>query len=135
MNTVRYFIRDLGYSGLFSLEFIRDKSGKDYFMELNMRNDGNAYAVTGAGVNLPYLWYLYHTNRELFKIENKIVKKSVTAMPELSDFKFVLKRKVSLFSWIKDYNGAKVLLLYNTNDKTPFYYYFIYRFISLLRRK
>lgn len=44
MNTVRYFIRDLGYSGLFSLEFIRDKSGKDYFMELNMRNDGNAYA-------------------------------------------------------------------------------------------
>ena len=75
------------------------------------------------------------TNRELFKIENKIVKKSVTAMPELSDFKFVLKRKVSLFSWIKDYNGAKVLLLYNTNDKTPFYYYFIYRFISLLRRK
>ena len=25
-------------------------------MEINFRNDGNAYALTGAGYNLPYIW-------------------------------------------------------------------------------
>jgi len=50
------FIKEIGYQGLFSMEFIRDKKGVDYFLEINMRNDGNAICVTGAGVNLPFIY-------------------------------------------------------------------------------
>ena len=51
------FLEKTAYRGLFSLEFIRDHKGNDYFMEINFRNDGNAISVTDAGVNLPYYWY------------------------------------------------------------------------------
>ena len=56
------FIREVGYTGLFSMEFLRDKYGNDYFMEINFRNDGNAISVTEAGVNLPYIWYAYNSS-------------------------------------------------------------------------
>lgn len=54
----KHFIQSTGYSGLFSLEFIRGKNGEDYFLEINFRNDGNAIAVTESGINLPYIWVL-----------------------------------------------------------------------------
>ena len=51
------YLSEIGYSGLFSMEFLRGRDGRSYFLEINMRNDGNAYCVTTYGVNLPYLWY------------------------------------------------------------------------------
>ena len=43
--------------------FVRDNEGNDYFLEINMRNDGNAYCVTSAGVNLPYIWCYYQLHK------------------------------------------------------------------------
>lgn len=57
------FIKATGYSGLFSMEFLRGVDGKNYFMEINFRNDGNAISVVDAGINLPYIWYLGCTNK------------------------------------------------------------------------
>ena len=57
-NTVersKQYIKDCSYSGLFSIEFIRSKNDEVYFLEINFRNDGNAYCVTAAGVNLPVM--------------------------------------------------------------------------------
>ena len=62
IEKVEKFIREIGYKGLFSVEFIRDAVGNDYFLEINMRNDGNAYCVQCAGVNLPNIWYKYAAN-------------------------------------------------------------------------
>ena len=56
IKDVEEFIKRTQYVGLFSVEFIKSKTGKTYFMEINFRNDGNSYAVTGAGCNLPYIW-------------------------------------------------------------------------------
>lgn len=55
LELTKKFIRKSGYSGLFSVEFLRGKDGKDYFLEMNFRNDGNAICVTDAGYNLPYI--------------------------------------------------------------------------------
>ena len=51
------FLKHVKYSGLFSMEFLRDSNGVDYYMETNFRNDGNAICVTKAGYNLPWLFY------------------------------------------------------------------------------
>ena len=115
------FIRAIGYSGLFSMEFIRDKDGKDYFMEINMRNDGNAICVTAAGINLPYIWYCFSlkSNEWIQEISNDI--RDTIVMPEFDDFINVLKRKISIFQWIKDIYKTNCFMEYDKSDTKPFY--------------
>ncbi len=115
------FLKTVGYSGLFSLEFLRGKDGKDYFMEINFRNDGNAICVTASGVNLPYIWYLYNTGLDYRKeIESSLVK-PVYVMPEFADLSLVVHRKLSLFTWLKDIRRTDRFMEYDKHDKVPFY--------------
>lgn len=113
------FIKETGYSGLFSMEFLRDSSGKDYFMEINFRNDGNAICVTAAGVNLPYIWCLYNTGCDIEQEIHDI--KPVYVMPEFDDFILVLKRRVSFWTWIKDIKRTDCFMEYDKTDKNAFY--------------
>lgn len=118
------FLDDLGYDGLFSIEFISDKSNI-YFMEINMRNDGNAYVVTKAGINLPYLWCCYCLNLDINN-EPKSFNKAIYFMPELSDVKNIGK-KVGLFKWLCQFYQAEAHAIWNLSDPSPFFYYLLYR--------
>lgn len=121
IEKVENLIRKCNYTGLFSVEFIKSVSGESYFMEINFRNDGNAYSVTAAGCNLPYIWSLGMTDHEI-PTEQISVKKTIYVIPELMDFlQSVLTHKISFFKWFKDVMGADAFLLYNANDKKPFY--------------
>ncbi len=115
------FIKSCMYSGLFSLEFLRGKDGLDYFLEINFRNDGNAYSVTGAGVNLPYLWVASCVNLNI-EDEKQIIDKGILVMPELVDIFQVIRGNISLAKWLKDVKRTNCFLLYNKFDKKPFYY-------------
>lgn len=117
---VEKFIRSIGYSGLFSVEFIRTDNGEDYFLEINMRNDGNAYCVKSAGVNLPYIWYYYESNGELPIGEPVSIDKSVMFIPDLNDFMRGIK-SVGLFGWIKQFLKSESHSVWNTQDMGPFW--------------
>jgi predicted ATP-grasp superfamily ATP-dependent carboligase len=116
----RSFLKATGYSGLFSLEFLRGKDGKDYFMEINFRNDGNAICVTASGTNLPYIWYLYHTKGDY---QHEIATSRVNpvyVMPEFEDFRFVSHFKMGLIKWLRDVHKTDRFMDYDKNDKAPF---------------
>lgn len=118
-SAVQTFIKTIGYSGLFSMEFIRGSDGNDYFLEINMRNDGNAYCVQSAGVNLPYLWCFYQFTKKL--PENCVtINKSVFFMPDFFDIKMGIK-SVGLIRWVIQFFGAKSHSLYNLKDMNPFF--------------
>lgn len=119
LEAVKRFIRNIGYSGLFSVEFLKGKDGKDYFLEINMRNDGNAICVTDAGVNLPYIWYAYNSGLD-YRSEMHKFCRSLYCMPEFDDIIFVLKGKLSLFKWIKDVRRTTSFMEYDKDDKAPF---------------
>ena len=115
------FIRSTGYSGLFSVEFIRDKTGTDYFMEINFRNDGNSICVTASGMNLPYIWYLYNCGEN---IESELCYDSmreVLVMPEFQDFKNVKHRQISLSNWLKDVKKTDRFMVFSKHDQKPFW--------------
>lgn len=133
LNSCKEFIRKIGYQGLFSMEYLRDKQGDDYFMEINMRNDGNGICVTGAGVNLPYIWYQYCAGEDYKKEWSKGVN-DIFVMPEFDDFLLVLKRKVSMNTWWKDYKRTTTFMEYSKDDPKP---YFVRRkqFIKRLLKK
>lgn len=118
----RQFVRQTTYSGLFSIEFLRDKSGNDYFMEMNFRNDGNSICVTKAGYNLPYLWYAYNSKLDYRSILDNYCFREVLVMPELDDFnRFVRTRKVGLLQWLNDVKKTDAFMEYDSKDSVPFW--------------
>lgn len=114
----KLYIRDCQYSGLFSFEIMRGTDDKIWFLEINFRNDGNAWCVTKSGINLPIIWVKacleedYHT-----EIQRP---KRILMMPEIQDFKLVLQRKVSFIQWYKDWRRTDFFMEYDKNDKKPF---------------
>ena len=117
------YIKDCGYSGLFSIEFIRGKDDQIYFLETNFRNDGNAYSVTASGVNLPVVW-VKACKHEDYRVELH-TPKSIVVMPEFQDIKLVLQRKLSFCRWLKDWRRTDAFLEYAKDDKRPFFQFII----------
>lgn len=115
------FLKATGYSGLFSLEFLRGKDGKDYFMEINFRNDGNSICVTASGMNLPYIWYLYNCDLPIDKELCYDKMKGVLVMPEFEDFHFVRTGQLGLIHWLKDVMKTDRFMDFSKTDQKPFW--------------
>lgn len=120
LEKCRDFVRRTGYHGLFSLEFLRDKNGKDYFMEINFRNDGNAICVTAAGMCLPYIWYLDCIGAD-YSDEMKNTIKPVYVMPDMAELKLLVTRQISLRGYISDFKKTDRFMEYDRNDTRPFW--------------
>ena len=101
---------------------MRGKDGIDYFLEINLRNDGNAYCVNSAGVNLPYIWSYYQVFRELPKKPTSI-SKAVYFIPDFNDLKIAI-HEIGLFKWIKQFREAQSHSIYNKKDMGPFWFEF-----------
>lgn len=121
------FVRKTGYHGLFSLEFLRDKNGKDYFMEINFRNDGNAICVTAAGMSLPYIWYMDCLGADYSQEKNKRIE-SVYVMPDMAELKLLVTRQISLKEYISDFKKTGRFMEYDKKDKRPFWKLVKYHF-------
>lgn len=83
-----------------------------------MRNDGNAYCVKNAGVNLPYIWCYYQSNSILPEACTSFTKQ-VYFMPEFNDIKRGIKA-VGIIRWVAQFFKAKSHAIYNTRDIKPF---------------
>jgi predicted ATP-grasp superfamily ATP-dependent carboligase len=114
------FVRRTGYHGLFSLEFLRDKNGQDYFMEINFRNDGNAICVTAAGMSLPYIWYLDCVGMDYTEEANKDIT-PVYVMPDMAELKLLVTHQISLREFISDFKKTNRFMEYDKRDPKPFW--------------
>ena len=118
---VRDFVRKTGYHGLFSVEFVRDANGKDYFLEINFRNDGNAICVTRAGVNLPLIWILGSTGRDYSEEAAKCVK-TVFIMPEFDELSLLTSHVISFRNYLADLFKTNGGMEFDFRDQRPFWY-------------
>lgn len=121
LQSCEKFIRKTGYLGLFSMEFLRDKQGKDYFMEINFRNDGNAICVLEAGINLPYIWYLHKSGQDYYSEKNKRVK-TVYVTPELSETKLLFAHQISIKDYLTDIFRTNRFMEFDKRDPLPFFF-------------
>ena len=121
VENVKAYIKDCHYSGLFSVEFIRDNQDKIWFLETNFRNDGNAFCVTEAGINLPVIWVKANRGEE-YHSEIRSVRK-IRMMPEFQDLKLVMQGAVSPLQWIKEWKSTDSFMEYAPDDKRPFFQY------------
>lgn len=118
MKLVSMF-KEIGFEGIFEVEFLIDKDGTFYFMETNFR--ASAWNPTGmhAGMPLAYLWVKGMENGYIDPTDYKEFE-SFTSMSEVIDFgQRVDGCKISLFEWLKDFKEAKCTYIYNKEDIAP----------------
>lgn len=125
IDLIKEFVKMIGFEGLLSVEFVV-KGQTGYFLEINMRNDGNGYAPTCAGINLPYLWYQYACNKKI-DVNQKSSCLPLYIMCEYVDFWYFVKKYISFKSWLHDVKMTKCFLLYNSKDLKPFFNFTIRR--------
>ena len=122
LEQTKAFIRQTHYSGLFSVEFLRDKNGTDYFLEMNFRNDGGAICVTASGTNLPYLWYLSQTDYNAF--QSQLEASTFTPViytPIFHYFYCMTSGEVSFKEWLRNNRRSNQFSTYFSNDTAPFW--------------
>ncbi|MBR5904986.1 MAG: hypothetical protein IKZ51_00840 [Bacteroidales bacterium] len=114
------FVHRTGYVGLFSVEFVRDKGGRDYFLEMNFRNDGNAICVTKAGVNLPLIWYLGVTGQDYSK-ELNMPLKPIYVVPEFEELSLLTSNVISFRQFLSDISKSRAGMEFSFKDQRPFW--------------
>ena len=122
MSWVKGILRKVGFTGIFSVEFLIDKDDNLYFLEVNFRNSTWSYAYTYGGYNMPVLWAKATLEGKLDLSERKL-KQEFTAMVEPDDLlkNALHDHKVSIRQWIRDVRSTDCFYYYNKKDKKPFF--------------
>lgn len=110
---------EIGYNGVFEVEFLIDKDGTCYFMETNFRASAWNPTCKFAGMPLPYLWIKGMENSYINPDDRKEFE-PFTSMSEIIDYgKRVEGGLCSLGEWLKDFKEAKCLYIYDQDDIEP----------------
>ena len=119
--SLKNMFAEIGFEGIFEIEFLEAEDGKLYFGEINFRNSTWSYAATCAGMNLPVLWAKSMIKGKIpDNCNQKIEEPGFTAMVELTDFKErVIKRKYSIVKWLRDLKECKCKYYIGKNDFKP----------------
>lgn len=112
VSSIECLLVQTNYYGPFSVEFLH-KYNKNYFMEVNFRNDGLAYAATASGANLHALYI----NPDMV-IDKKQIHK-VYVMNYSIDFLYVKNGTLSLWIWIRDLLRTRCFININFKDLNP----------------
>ena len=118
---LRAMMKEIGFEGIYSIEFLIDQEDNYYFSEINFRNSTWSYAATQAGMNLLIL----RSEAMLTgKIKNSIYKEilgSFKAMVEPIDYgKRVKTGEIEFGEWLSDFKEASCTFYYNKDDIEPF---------------
>lgn len=122
---IRSMLEDIGYDGIWCIEFLIDQDDNYYFTEVNFRNSGWSYVSTKAGMNMPYLWIKSCLNGKIDHDEAYVpIKKGFTAMVEPIDYqKRVVEKvagEVNFAQWLKDFKDTDCGFYYDDYDAEPF---------------
>lgn len=110
---------EIGFEGIFEVEFLIDKDGTFYFMETNFRASAWNPTCKFAGMPLDYLWVKGMENGKIDPADRKEFA-SFTSMSEVIDYgKRVDGGIVSLAEWLRDFKDAKCVYIYDKEDRGP----------------
>lgn len=126
---------EIGYEGIFEAEFMVDKKGELWFLEINFRNSTWSYAATSLGMNLPLLFAQGCIDGRLPSDAEQEIPEGYIALAELMDFfqRVMGYRMISPLKWLKGVLRADCLYYYNKKDRKPFFAICSYQFKKIVR--
>lgn len=111
--------KEICFEGVFEVEFLIDKDGTYYFMEINFRASAWNPTCKFAGMPLDYLWVKGMENGYIDPADRKDFE-PFTSMSEVIDYgKRVESGMVSLAEWLRDFKDAKCVYIYDKKDRGP----------------
>ena len=111
---------EIGYEGIFEVEFLIDKNDVYYFLEANFRASAWNYSSAVAGMPLAPLWVKSMENGFIDSNDEKEFE-DFTDMSEVIDYaKRVEGGLCSFAEWLRDFKEAKGTYYYNKDDMAPF---------------
>ena len=129
-------MEEIGYDGLFDIEFLLGDDGLLYFMEINFRVDGAIYKVA-EGVNLPDAWISLACMDKRYLPEHLTTKKDCfTGITEIHDFRTsVLTGQVNPLKWFWQFCSADRRISLNFHDPKPLILRIGYFFKNRFRKR
>ncbi len=122
-------IKEIGLEGIFEFEFIQDKDGNLWFLEINFRNTALGYSTTVAG--MPQVIHWCDSMEKGFIDKEKYYKKipdGLTAMAECFDYDVRVKTGiVSKEEWLKEFMSTECKMYMGRNDYEPFRLFMEYK--------
>lgn len=110
---------EIGFEGVFEVEFLIDQDGTYYFGEINFRNSTWSYASTKAGMPLPVLW-AETQDQGFMSADARKEFEPFHAMVEPIDYaKRVKTGEMDLAEWIVAFKEAKCGYYYSSEDLEP----------------
>lgn len=106
------FLDKVNYHGPFSVEFLH-RNGRNYFMEVNFRNDGLAQVATSAGANLHAKYIDESYPLDLDKV------KSIYMMNYSIDYLHVREDRLSSSRWWRDFLRTGCFINASLKDPMP----------------
>ena len=114
-------MKEIGFEGIFEIEFLIDRDGTFYFDEINFRNSPWSYPSAALGRCLPELWMESMIEKKITCTAPE-VPENYTAMIEPVDYsKRVEGGMISKSQWLYDYKGTDVTFYYDKDDPEPYY--------------
>lgn len=122
-------IAEIGFEGIFEFEFLKDKNGNFWFLEINFRNTALGYSTTVAG--MPQAVYWCESMEKGFIDKEKYYKriqKGMTAMAECIDYDVRVKTGIiSKEEWLKEYMMSECKMYMARDDFKPFQLFMEYK--------
>jgi len=114
---IQNILRYIGFNGVFEVEFLRDRKGNLYFLEINFRHTQYNHALTRMGVNFCSLFAESQLNDRI-DIESIVIKTPSLTMNDYEEYKRYIKtRRLSILKWIRDIRNTDSFYSYDENDK------------------
>lgn len=110
-------LEEIGFEGIWEIEFLVDWDNQLYFLEINFRHATWGYSSNVAGSPLPYLWAKAMITG---KVPEQKQFEPFIAMVEPIDFGLRVDKGVcTLPQWLTDFKRAKCTYYYNEQDIEP----------------
>lgn len=119
---IERFFKIINYCGIYSIEYFIHNQ-KAYFLEINLRTDGDMFVYTSGGVNLPLLWVMDVTGQDISSL-SQCIDRDVYGMLEIVYIKYFKWRY--FFNGIKDWWRSDCYAIFSWKDLKPFFFKFIY---------
>lgn len=125
---MKKIIAEIGFDGIFEFEFMVDKNGKYWFLEINFRNTALGYATTIAGMPQVTMWCESMEKGEINHCQRVEIPDGMKAIAECFDYDVRVKGGwITKEEWLKDYMTAECKMYMGRNDYEPFRFFMEYK--------
>ena len=120
-NALSAMLKEIGFEGLFEIEFLIDQDDTLYFGEINFRNSPWSYPSSFLGRPTPEMWMRSMLKNHI-DYTTEPVPENFTGMIEPIDYaKRVKEGRISEAQWLYDYKKTNVTFYYDPDDPEPYF--------------